>query len=404
MRKLALVLLAACGGSDHHHDVTLEPDAAIDSPAPKTPVAVELDVYGPAPVLVAYRDGAGAWQTPTGDAGRYSLTVTDDYQVVVACNENGDIQSTQISATVDDGSRQYAFCMDESGNNTPPVAVTGSMKQPGTVYLQNVVDSTTPNWNVSLDVTPGTHDLVAVDNQHRILMRRGLDLTTAATLDPIDLTGAPMMTAYSLQIANAGTDSISTFLDLMTSNDDVQWSSQTAEIWGPPASLVGSSDFQYVSAIAFAGNAYRWDGHELTGTETSFTLPDALTGVTFSGASAGWTTLPTYDKVELDLESGNGQNTISQSVQATKRWIDAKHATSLAFDAQPPGYQASWNVNASSFGGNFYAFQQTPNGDSGAAIYHSNDARVAQGPKRPWLSTVAKVRESMRSQQTMPRR
>lgn len=409
MRKLALVLLvAACGGgNDDHHMVILEPDAAPDTPVdtpPRQPIAMELDVYG-TPALVAYRDGAGAWQTPSDDGqGRYTLMVTDDYEVVVACADASGSQATLLAATVDDPS-QYAFCSGSSGTATT-VAVTGQMVQPGTVFMGDQATGSAANWSFTLNVDARLHDLIAVDDTHHMAIQRGIDITGATTLDPIDLAGADAMSPITLTLGGVGAgDMLYTGLDLLTANDFATFQSTTASLYVPPASLLGSSDYELLFAEAYDATSYRYVNSRFTGTETSFTLPDPLTGIAFGKARASWSALPAmYDGAELMIDQGSGQVLVEQVVRATRRWIDATHATTLTFDAQPPGFQDAWNVDTGgSYTQSFDIGYSAGMTSYGAAVYDQSHL-VRQDPKRAWLSTVARVRASMRSQHTMPRR
>jgi hypothetical protein len=406
MRKLAFLLLAACGGgSDNHHGIVIA-DASIDTPVdmpPRQPVAVEFDIYGQ-PALVSYRDGSGAWQTPTDDGqGAYTLMATDDYQVVVTCATTGEVQSTLFSQTVDDG-RQYAFCSDSSGTQST-VAVTGTMQQAGEVFMEDEASSATANWNVALDVSARTHDLIAVDTGHHMLIRRGLSITGATTLDPIDLTTAPAMTPVTLTVNGVGNgDMLFNAIDLLTANDYAEFSSSTTSLYAPPSSLLGGSDYEFMIAEAYSGTQYRYAETQFTGTETTFTLPDPLTGITFGKGKATWTTLPAmFDGAQLTLDQDTGTQVVEQVVQASRSWLDKTQATTLEFDAQPPGYDAAWNVDTGmGYSRQFSTGYQEGTTGYGVGMFDTVTAR--QRAKRPWFSAVERVRASMRSQHTMPRK
>lgn len=409
MRKLAFLLLAACGGgSDNNHHGIVIADASIDTPIdmpPRQPVAVEFDVYGQ-PALVAYRDGSGTWQTPTDDGqGRYTLNVTADYQVVVACTNGGQYQSTLYAATVDDAAG-YAFCNDASGTGST-VTVTGTMAQAGQIFLEQEQDSDTPNWNLSVDVSPRTHDLIAVDTAHHILMRRGLDITAATTLDPIDLTGADSMTPLTLTLNGLGSgDQLFNGYELLTANDFAEFSSMTTSLYVPPASLIGSSDYQILFAEAYDGTQVRYADTQFTGTETTFTLPAAIPGVAFCKGCVTFTSLPApFDGAQLTLDQDTGAQPVEQVVQASRSWITAKQATKLEFDVQPPGYDLAWNVDTGmDYDRQFSAGYQDGNTSYGVAMFDSVSALRRQRAKRTWFSAVERVRASMRSQHTMPRK
>jgi hypothetical protein len=395
MRNLAFVLLAACSGS--------------------TPVKLEFDVTGPPPTLFTYRDGNGAWLTEPPDAnGHYTLTVTDDYQVVIACVEQSYIASSLVSATVEDGPQQTPTCIEPSYMTPTTYPVTGTMKQPGTVFLYDSASSQTPNWAVDLDAPAGTHDLLAIDNQQRMMIRRGLAIAGATTLDPIDLTGAPTMAPITLQIANAGSDSVEALSNLRTATG-IYFLSSTGStqvpprVWTAPASLLESSDTQEIAVDASTNQGQeRLVMSPFTGSETSFTLPDEITGVTFGTASVGWTAMPVaYDNAGLALDQDRYPCTptcepihVTQLIRATTRWLATAHATKLTFDAQPPGFQTAWTVDpTASYDQELTAYYVAGNVEYDTFVH--GGAANRQRPNRPIFSPVDSLHESMRLQHTM---
>jgi len=405
MRKLALALalLAACSGSNGHHQVVIV-DAPIDVTPDVPPTAVELAVYGTPPSLVAYRDGAGAWQTPVADSsGNYTLNVSVDYQVVVVCHDSANADSVLLEATANDG-RQFVFCsIPTSGTPPTTVAMTGHMVQAGDVWLGDTASSTTAPWDFTLNVTPGTHDLIASSAAHGLVIRRDQMVTAAGALAPIDVASeGTAMTPVNLTIGGLGSDMLTTELDLFLQHDVAMWSGSTPALYAPPSSLLTASDFEFLFAEAYTPTTARYADTQFTGTETTLDLPAALTGIVFGPGKASWGTLPAYDQISLDLQQTRTLG-LEQTVQATKGWIDATHATALAFDANPPGFDASWSIDPSaSYGKMFQAMQTEGSVSYGSMVFDSS--AVQRFAKRPWFSTVERLRESIRSQHTMPRR
>jgi hypothetical protein len=406
MRKLALLaLLAACGGSDHKQQVVVI-DSAIDSTPdspPAQPVQVQLSVFGSMPT-VQYRDGAGAWQTVTANSmGRYVLTVTADYQVVVACHDDANASSELLEATASDGN-QFAFC-NLPGSDTPPttVAMTGHMVQAGDVTFGDTASSMSAPWDFTLNVTPGMHDLIATSAAHGMLIRRDQNVTTAGAIPSIDVAAdGTAMTATDLTINGVGSNTLLTELDLITQNEFATWSGSTPTIYPPPATLLTSNDFQFLVVEAYNQTSVEFAQTDFDGSQTTFDLPAALTGVVFGPAKATWSALPTYDQVTLAMQQ-TGTLAVEQDVVATKAWIDATQATQLAFDANPPGFDASWSIDGSkSYEANFQVTTNTAGSTTGAAVFYG--APLQRTAKRPWFSTVARLRESMRSQHTIPRK
>jgi hypothetical protein len=74
-------------------------------------------------------------------------------------------------------------------------------------------------------------------------------------------------------------------------------------------------------------------------------------------ASASWGALPAYSELELFAYSYPGPGvSSSETVVATAGWIQATGADQLAFDVQPPGFEASWHVDpAQPYGCSFQA-------------------------------------------------
>ena len=408
MRKLAFALLvAACGGSDNHQQVTVIDapiDTTPDSP-PAQPVQVSLDVFGATPSLIAYRDGAGAWQTPTpGSNGKYTLTVTADYQVVVACHDTANAFSELLEATAADGS-QFMFCNLPGGGTMPTtVAMTGHMVQAGDVQMSDTASSTTAPWDFTLNVPAGTYDLFATSAAHGMVIRRDQVVTTAGALASIDVAseGTPM-TATDLTVSGVGSDSLTTEIDLFTNNGVGFWSGNTTTVYPPPAALLTANDFEYVFVEAFTQTTARYAETQFTGSETTFDLPAVLTGIVFGPGKASWGTLPAYDQVSLDLQQGGGTLGLEQTIIATKGWIDATHATQVAFDAMPPGFDASWSIDPSTSYQRMFEVEQLLNQVSYVSMVFDN-AALQRVVNRPKFSTVARLRESIRSQHTMPRR
>jgi hypothetical protein len=284
MRKLALVaLLAACGGSDHHQQVVVidaPVDTTPDSP-PAQPTAIQVSVFGATPSLVAYKDGAGAWQTATaGSNNRYTLTVTADYQLVVACHDDANVDSELLEATANDGN-QFVFC-SIPGSGTPPttVAMTGHMVQAGDVTFGDTASSTTAPWDFTLNVVPGMHDLIATSAAHGMVIRRDVSVTAAGAIPSIDVASeGTAMTATDLTVTGVGSDMLLTELDLFTKNEFATWEGSTTTIYPPPAALLAANDGQFLVVEAYSQAGAQYAQTVFDGSQTTFDLPAALTGI-----------------------------------------------------------------------------------------------------------------------------
>jgi hypothetical protein len=358
MHRIALLTFLAGCSTKPAHDIMLV-DASIDTPPPQIdaplggPTIVDLQLFGTTtPDLITYRDGTGGWLVPDSlGNGRYQLHVTNAYEVVAVCSFTGvaaSYDAEELAATVDDG-KQYLFC-GGGGGSTTTVAVTGTMNQAGTVAMGDTASSTSAPWNFTLHVSPGPHDLSAIGN-HRMLLERGISITAATALPTVDVVndGLAMGSATLALTGTAAGETITSTLDLFTTNELVTVSETTdGTVALPPESLLDAQDFKYLQ-IDSSNAAQTIDRgvfvFDYDGSANAFTLPSALSGITYATSnevlSATWGQLPTYTAVDLFVFTGSttfGQ----QHVMATKGWIDATGATSLAFDSSAPDYAAGW--------------------------------------------------------------
>jgi len=69
---------------------------------------VEVFLFGE-PAVVAYRDGATPWESPSSARyGNYQLCVTDDYVFIAVCaNANGSFDTRQHAGTSDDDTELF---------------------------------------------------------------------------------------------------------------------------------------------------------------------------------------------------------------------------------------------------------------------------------------------------------
>jgi len=349
MRHLALaaaLLAAACSNKKQQiiqildAPVDVAPDAALNS--------VTVTTFNP-PQFFAYRDGSGAWQTATASGGNYTLHVTNDYVYVIVCAGNGSFQAIEQAATVTDG-RQFAFC-SAPGTGTPStVAVTGTMVQAGTLWMEDTKTSATASWPFTLNVSTGKHDLIAMDADH-MAVRRNLSVTAATAVPDVDVdTEGAAITPATLTVNNLGSDTVGTQLYWFLANDSATITGTTTTVQPPPASLVGSNDFEFFLLQASGHDTSRSANIQWDGTTTTFDLMPTISGITYNPQSeaATWGTLPAYTDLSVSLIGASMTTYTEQQLRATKSWLDATHATSLAFDASAPGYDAAWKIDPAS--------------------------------------------------------
>jgi hypothetical protein len=360
MKRLALaLLLCACGNDNSHHgllvdaathdiDADTSPDAG-----PPGPNIVKVTSYGSTPDYIAYRDGSSAWATPTMTGeGMYELKVKDAYVLLAVCvGDAGAIDAEETAATFStDGGTNYISCTGAAGSNAPPttVAVTGTMKQAGSLFFEDSATSSTANWTFSLNVDPGTHDLIAVDAS-AIAITRDQAVTAAEALPTVDVSvGGTALASVPITISGSQVgDMVGTEVDLFTANDyDANILSTTnATLTVVPAALLTSNDAEYISAFDESPTAYRVTETN-DPTLTTFPLLPVLTGITFGAGTveASWTTLPVTGSTQL-IAFGTASMTTSQiaDLTVTSSWLAAQSSTSLAFDTSAPGWMPAWS-------------------------------------------------------------
>ena len=351
------VACVACGSSNktgNNNKIMLMPDAPIDT-VPDGGVGANVVTVNlfTTPSLFMYRDGQGTWQMPQASGlGKYKLQVTNDYEVVLVCASGGAFQAMLQGLTIADGATQYLFCSAPSASGAT-VDVTGTLAEAGTIDVGGAAQTTTAaNASFDLQVAPGTHDLVAYDADH-IYVSRDQAIAAATALGTVDIDGAgSAMTALPLVIGNVGTDHLETQLQWLLANDFANLVGSSTTLETPPASLVMQNDYEFLDVSAIGTGTFRDGSVFFTNVDPGFTLPDVLTGVDFTATptavTATWGTVPAYDSLNLFIDGGTVSALQQQMVTVSQSWVQATGATSLTFDAMPPGYDASWQVDLAS--------------------------------------------------------
>ncbi len=346
--SLAIVLVAACGGSDAilALDADLSPDSAPFVPGPNT---VTLDVSFQPPFFVRYRDGNGPWTTaepitPT----RFELHITDAYDAMIACGDpSGAVDSQLIRRTFSDGAAAVA-CI--SIGYAPPsqmtVGIAGRMEQPGTVFFGDVVTSETGPWTFSLQTTPGVHDLIAVGSTS-MAIRRDETVEDGGMIAPIDLAASGTAMAHRSFSVNARLDEvIASELRLVTAHETATMAGTPNNLTVPPPALLQSTDTMQARITASSDTTSRTTLTPFTG-QSSFSLMPVLDEVAYSfggrKVSVVWSALPSCTSVSLQLYSRRA----SQGISVSRRWLDTTGTNHLALDAFPPDYNPHWLVDLS---------------------------------------------------------
>jgi hypothetical protein len=312
------------------------------------------------PDLFEYRDGTGAWQ-PVAAPDSFGVSVIHvhaDYEVLALCAGDGSaFDATMQAATVGDGDRFINCFPPPAAGGTPPptFAVTGTMKQAGSIQLESDAAGATSPWSFDVAVPDGTYDLAALDTaQTKMLLRRGLTVAGAplavATQLDLDTEGAALVPAALTVTNGAPQSSVGALSLLFTANAFIRVSeTQTATAQFAPSSVLTANDVQELEVAAGTATTSQQAFADVMGPgalPTSFALLALPTAVTFANATGtvtgGWTTVPdAATSVEVFVQNDTQQ----QVITATVAWLAAHHATDLTFDTSATGYKAIWDVD-----------------------------------------------------------
>lgn len=325
--------------------------------------------------LIAYRDGTGAWTAlPPSPDGAYQIDVTDDFQVVgVTAPPDGELQAEELDATADDGACWVLGAATPGCTGPWPPAnpvmvhVTGQMLQAGEVEIgaARATGGAAP-WSFDLTVPAGVHDLVAWPGptgptaQSSVVLRRDLDLTSDTTLPDIDLaTQGIALATTPVTVDGASQPSMITVATFVAMPHDTAIIAAAAPGNAPtvmapvvPASALDAGDSEQISLEASTQSAQLTvQGARATVTagqalHVALTPPPCIEyHANGDQLSAAWcSSIDADDGIELwvGAESSPGAY---ENVVATRSWLAATGASSVAFDTSVPGYQPGWQID-----------------------------------------------------------
>jgi len=346
--SITVTLLAACGSNNHHQPDSQppHPDAAPDSP-PQNLVTV-TNSFDETPVFIAYRNGSGPWQSIDVATMPWELHVDDAFTVVAVCGDatNGFDVGYQGQTFSADGAIVDLPCFGFGAASTA-VDVTGTMVQPGQVQIGFITDKNTmANWAFTLPVVVGMHDLIATSDT-RVLIRRDQNITAAMTLAKVDVNtaGSPLVTVPVTVGATDADETVSSRVTWFTANDFAVLPAvpgTTAKV--VPDALIQAADSHRLRIAASGPTSFRSASERyMTGSSTTFSLPQRLSNVTVAADHATWTgTLPT-GSLEFFTESVTNTTFNEAHISATPSFLGAQ--TTLAIDFNVPGFQPEWKVD-----------------------------------------------------------
>ncbi|MEJ7602363.1 MAG: hypothetical protein WKG01_30990 [Kofleriaceae bacterium] len=382
MKRLALlvtILGSACGDDSRPGNPPKPPGGGSNEEGEQ----VLITTAGNAPMFIAYRDGAGEWLDPTEvSTGNYEVTVTGPYEVVAVCGGSDNAQTSIRRFSLEDGAEQKVPCVGNTGSLST-VKVSGEMLQAGSVFMGDQASSPTAPWTFELDVTSGSHDLIAFNSQ-KILFDRNLDIEAGTTITTVDLTaGAAFETKAFTFEGKRADDTLVLATDLLTANEvlTIPASGSTAKII--PADALATDDHQVVLASVSNGTAHR--SVSLTpaaDSPSTLAFPPRLSGVRMATDGATWASVPA-GKINLVQVTADDAGSRQVSIELSNGWLAAIEAGLVAtgelkFDLDIPGYDATWNIDPAKFHATLSVID-----DQGAISYRSAVSQSINGGLAP---------------------
>lgn len=187
MKIAGLIVALALGAC--FSDSTYQGDEQDDGPPALPPRFAQLH-FDSEPALVAVYDSSGQWRALAGTNLTYGILLVSGqsrYTALAVCVAGAQVRTLIVS---DDRTELAMSC------GRPPLTVSGSMAQPGTVTLgERSASSTTPSWSFQLPARRSLPVLVASDGE-RVMVQRNLTVFEDLTLPPIDLSVAHALIAH----------------------------------------------------------------------------------------------------------------------------------------------------------------------------------------------------------------
>jgi hypothetical protein len=346
----AVIMLAGCDGDSAPLPDAPYPDAAPFVPGPNL---VTLTIGFDEPFYIRYRDGEGPWTTPVRtQANTYELHVTDAYDVVAICGGAREFDSEMLKRTFGDGSTAFMFCYT-SGSFSAPLAgevweVAGTMKQAGDVSFGSYDWSPFGPWSFSLDVTQGTHDLIAIGETH-MLIRRGVNIAADTTLAPIDVeVDGQLLQSFPFSTnAESGVETVSGSIELETAAEVAFINGSATALRVPPAAILIPGDRVDARISASTNTTSRSVRTQFTGDDGYFVLPPKIGKIEYTYPYlqlwATWQTLPRFTELALSMESLAAPT--RQGVSVSDRYLQATHTNYVSFYPMPGDFEVRFTVD-----------------------------------------------------------
>jgi hypothetical protein len=374
---LASALLVGCGDDGGNSGDDAPADAA-----EATHFMISFMVRGDVPLLLAVKDYASdTWTsiTPTA-ANMYTAMVTKRHEIAMVCGAPGSYQNF-IEARLNTDAAPFLFCFNDPVATSTTYHATGSMLQEGQVSLRySTQKGTTSPWSFDLEVSEGTHDLIAITDGN-IYVRKNIAVDGPTTIADVDVTQGMNLSTHLVQVANRNADeTVYTELDVGTGNASSTYIREGMTVREAPDAVIGNGyQVQYVGSTTSTT-----DRRLLLTGETNAVLMDRLEGVTFSGFGASWPSLPP-STAEVSVGTFTPDN--SMIFSATGGYIAGAKTMTASVDTLP-GYDAAWTVS----NGPTVLHRMTASDDElGSSQFYSLPQTTARGVPEAALAAVSRL-------------
>jgi len=315
------------------------------------------------PALVAYReDASNQWRRfDATSTTSFALEVSGPYHAIIACDDQGGPQRhvniVELARTPEDGS------FDQACGGARALAVTMKLTERSTVFLGEASTALPSGEPFQVRAAPGTYDLVALheDGQfgydqvairHAIKVDANLDL---GLFDPFD--GAQPLIAAEFTAENAQPNELLNSSVTLVSGNTVATSLESGWIaqLAPEASLApGGQQIVTLSTLSGAGGYSQRRTVSRTwrpGLATAVTLPLQMGPANLVNDGprlvATWSSLPSYDRLEVARDNLTGSFSVHQSLVLSRAFVEQVGITSATLDpSDVPEFPPAWVISA----------------------------------------------------------
>jgi hypothetical protein len=344
------------------------------------------------PALVAYReDASNQWRRlDATSATSFAIRASGPYHAIIVCDDQAGPQRRvdimQIARTPEDGS------FDHPCGNARTAAVTVELLQYAAVALGDASTTQGYGYPFELRVAPGTYDLVALQGDWRngydqIAIRHAVEVDANLDLGVLDPTeGAQPTIATEFTAENALPDEfLSSHVTLVSGNTVAilpvwSWTARLA-----PEALLAPGGHQTLTLSTIGQSPEGDPPYQMRsvsrawrpGLATSVKLPALMGPATLVNDGprliATWSSLPTYDRLEVERDKIKGDTVVHQSLVLSREFVEQTGITSATLDpSDVPGFLPDWAISAETTVSRFFNvihgdatdFEQTAIGDS----------------------------------------